>query len=93
MCVFLKQKIYILIHIDLYGRVGYKKSFTRPISGKKTTFFGLIVKFPVCNGLQHAIDKIMKNSGEIALFLVQVRADKITVPTFALPLALQAKER
>ena len=37
-CV-LKQKVYILINIRLYGRVGDKTNFTQPISGNKTTFF------------------------------------------------------
>ena len=42
MCVFFsKQKIYILIYIRLCGRANDKKFFTRPISGNKTTFFGL----------------------------------------------------
>ena len=36
---YLKMKIYILIHIRLCGWVSNKKHFTRPISGKKTTFF------------------------------------------------------
>ena len=39
--LFLNLKIYILIHIWLCGRVSDKKIFTRPISGNKTTFFGL----------------------------------------------------
>ena len=38
---FLKWKMYILIHIWLCGRVSDKKSFNKPISGNKTTFFGL----------------------------------------------------
>ena len=38
---FLKSKIYIMIHIRLCGRVSARKIFTRPISGNKTTFFGL----------------------------------------------------
>ena len=37
---FLKLKVYILIHIWLCGRVSDKKTFTRPISGNKTNFFG-----------------------------------------------------
>ena len=40
---FLKLKVCILIHIQLYGRVSDKNFFTLPISGNKTTFFGLIV--------------------------------------------------
>ena len=36
------KKMYILIHIWLCGRVSDKIFFTRPISGNKTTFFGLI---------------------------------------------------
>ena len=39
--VFLKLKIYILIHIRVCGRVSDKTVFTRPISGSHTTFFGL----------------------------------------------------
>ena len=38
--VFLKQKIYILIHIRLMQALGDKKIFTRPISGNTATFFG-----------------------------------------------------
>ena len=37
----MKLKKYILIQIRLCGRVSDKKIFTRPISGNKTTFFGL----------------------------------------------------
>ena len=36
---FFKLKIYILIQIRLCGQVGDKKTFTRPISRNKTTFF------------------------------------------------------
>ena len=41
LCVFfcLKQKIYILIHTRLCGRVSDEKIFTRSISGNKATFF------------------------------------------------------
>ena len=35
---FLKLKLYILIHIWLWGRVSDKKSLTQPISENKTTF-------------------------------------------------------
>ena len=38
---FLKLKMYILIYIWPCGRVSDKKSFNKPISGNKTTFFGL----------------------------------------------------
>ena len=37
-CV-LKQKVYILIHIRLCGRVSDKANFTQPISANKATFF------------------------------------------------------
>ena len=37
--VCLKQKIFILIHIGLCGRVCDKKIFNRPISGNEATFF------------------------------------------------------
>ena len=37
-CV-LKQKVYILIHIRLCGRVSDKTNFTQPISENKATFF------------------------------------------------------
>ena len=40
-CVFSWNKKYVLYTFDLCGRVGDKKNFTRPISGNKTTFFGL----------------------------------------------------
>ena len=40
LCVYvLKQKVYILIHIRLCGRVSDKTNFTQPISENKTTFF------------------------------------------------------
>ena len=39
-CLFLKLKAYILIHIRPCGRVSDKIFFTLPISGNKTTFFG-----------------------------------------------------
>ena len=44
---FLKQKIYILIHIQLMPRVGDKKIFTQSISRNKTILFGLKLKFKV----------------------------------------------
>ena len=47
---FFKQKIYILLHIQLYGWVSHKEKFTRPISGNKTTFFW--PKFILCNETQ-----------------------------------------
>ena len=43
-CLFVcfnKWKIYILIHIQLHGRVSDQKISTWLISGNKTTFFGL----------------------------------------------------
>ena len=42
-CVFFKQKTYILIHMTC-GLVGDKKIFTQPISGNENTFFGLIYR-------------------------------------------------
>ena len=44
-CCFMNLKMYILIHIRLCGRVSGKMFFTRPISGKKTPFFGLTSLF------------------------------------------------
>ena len=38
---FFKEKVYILIRIRLCRWLSEKKNFIRPISGKKTTFFGL----------------------------------------------------
>ena len=40
-CCSLNLKMYIMIHMRLCERVSDKKIFTRPISGNKTTFFGL----------------------------------------------------
>ena len=40
-CLSLKLKIYILIHIQLCGRLSDQKKFIRPISGNKTNFFRL----------------------------------------------------
>ena len=50
LCVyFFKQKIYILVHIRLCGRVsGKKKFFTRPISANKTAF---LAQFKLCSFL------------------------------------------
>ena len=46
LCVVFWKKKYIFSYtIDLCERVGDKKNFTRPISGNKTTFFGLIMLF------------------------------------------------
>ena len=42
---FLKLKMYILIHIWICGRVSDKKISTWPISGNKTSFFGLNTLF------------------------------------------------
>ena len=50
---FLKLKIYILIHIRLYERMSNKTFFTRPVSGNKTTFFGLIRSFWFCSIVSH----------------------------------------
>ena len=38
-CCFLKLKMYIVIHIQLCGRVSIKEIFTQPIFRNKTTFF------------------------------------------------------
>ena len=46
--VFLKIKIYILIHIQLCGRVTDKNIFNRLISENKTTFFGPSYKQSLC---------------------------------------------
>ena len=45
----LKQKIYILIHIWLCGRVSDEEIFTRPISGNKTTIFFLALLTKLCS--------------------------------------------
>ena len=45
---FFKLKVYILIHIWLWGWVRDKKSFTRPIYRNKTACFYLIEKFVHC---------------------------------------------
>ena len=42
--VFLKLKMYILVHLWLCDQVSDKKIFARRISGSKTTFFGLTLK-------------------------------------------------
>ena len=44
-CVFFLNKKYIFSYtFDLCGRVGKNKFFNRPISGNKTTFFGLTLE-------------------------------------------------
>ena len=57
--VFLKSKMYILTHIRLCRRVSDKGIFTRPISGNKTTFFGLI-KIP--NTFKEQTNQLMSHT-------------------------------
>ena len=59
---FLKLKIYILMHIRLCERLDDKNFFTRPVSGNKTTFFGLILINAIISKFSRTIDEKLNES-------------------------------